>query len=138
MGFSTHYIEEHGFVLIKLFGVVDDKTLLDLVTSHAEKTQSIPDMKEFIDCRKISNLDALTVHGVRHVANHIGHKPEWLLALLINDTPLLQGMAEGYRASVLEQRKDVKLFTELKEVISWITQGENKLSAAITAFMSEK
>jgi len=131
-------MEEQSFVLIKLFGAVDDKALLDLVTSHAEKTQSIPNIKELIDCREISNIDELTVHGVRHVANHIGRKPEWLLALLINDTPLLREMAEGYRAGSLEQRKDVKIFTELNEAISWITQGEDELASAITAFINQE
>ena len=124
------------FVLIKLFGAIDDKSLSDIITSHAKKTQGIPDMKELIDCRDVTNLDELTVHGVRNTANHLGNKPEWLLALLINDNPMLQGMAEGYRVSTVEQRKDVKVFTELKEAISWIAQDKDELSS-INTFINE-
>ena len=47
MGYATCYMEEHRVILIKLFGALNDKTLLDLVTSVVKQTQNVPDIKEW-------------------------------------------------------------------------------------------
>jgi hypothetical protein len=93
MGFSLHYLNNHRFMYINISGEINDHDPKQHVIDFNRETEGISNLRELADCRDLKNLDALTVKETSDCALLENKKPQSLLAILVNESPLLYGMA---------------------------------------------
>ncbi len=120
MGFSRHYLKANIFVLTKICGEVNDYNLREHIIAFKEETKGMSRLRELADCRGIENLENLTVSGTTRNAQIVDNRPDYLSALLVNDSTLLYGMARSFQMFFEESRKEVKIFKDIDDALDWL------------------
>ena len=135
---GSYYLNENGFIFNKFVGNVDDTKLLKLITYVNDKTGDVADLREFSDCRKVENIDEMTVEGTISNSKEEVNRPESLLAILVPELDRqIYGMAEVYKSYSEGTRKDVKIFTDFEEALSWLAPDAAEREV-LTEFIASK
>jgi len=126
MKFSRYHLEEKNFVLTKVFGEVNDKNLMKHITTLNKETVGYAALRKLSDCRGITNLESLTVSGIIHSSQYLDNRPDHMTAILVSDSPLLYGMARAFQMFSEEKRKDIQIFKNINEALSWLAVDEQE------------
>lgn len=127
MGFSRHYLKECNFMLTKISGEVNDQNLRQHVIDLNRETEGISDLRELADCRDIRDMKRLSAQVTADCGHLENNRPYSLLALLINDSKLLFGMARAYQTFSQDRRKDTQIFKNLNDALSWLARDEKEI-----------
>ncbi|MCP4631401.1 MAG: hypothetical protein GY855_00635 [candidate division Zixibacteria bacterium] len=127
MGFQRHFLKQDNFILSKASGELNDQDLMQQVVSLNRETEGVSDFRELSDCRDLKSLEKLTVHGTTQCAQAEENRSESLLAILIADSNLHFGMARAYQMLAEENRKAVKIFTDLHEALAWLAKDSQEI-----------
>lgn len=123
MSFCIHYYPELNFVLTRIFGAMDDMQLKELVSEGKKETIPLNAINELADCRKLKDVDKLSVRGTMDAA-YFEEGQSWAtggkLAILIPDDPLLYGMARVYKAVSDLSRSAVAVTYSLDDALKWL------------------
>jgi hypothetical protein len=96
------------------------------VISLNHETEGISGLRELADCRNITDLSRLSVQGTSDCAALENDRPDSLLALLVNDSSLLFGLARAYQTFSEENRKDTEIFKDLESALAWLSPDEQE------------
>jgi hypothetical protein len=127
MGFTRQYFKECNFMLTTLSGDVNDQNLLRHVISLNHETEGISGLRELADCRNIADMSCLSVQGTADCAALENNRPDSLLALLVNDSSLMFGLARAYQTFSEERRKDTDIFKDLDSALAWLAADEREM-----------
>lgn len=126
MGISRYYLEENNFVLSRLYGEISDQSLRESAKAFNEESKGRSDLRILTDCRRIENLENLTVRGTTLDAEVADEHLDYLIAILVNDSSLLYGLARAYQIFLRKKRKSVKIFKDIDEALSWLATDEDE------------
>ncbi len=127
MGITMHYLKEYNFILSKLSGEINDQNLREYVLAFNKKTRGIPNLRELADCREIENLENMTVRGATSISQDVENHPDSIIAILVNDSTLLYGMARSYQMFQYEKRKAAEIFKDIDEALSWLSDNDSEI-----------
>ncbi|MBW9261326.1 MAG: hypothetical protein K1566_17715 [Candidatus Thiodiazotropha sp. (ex. Lucinisca nassula)] len=126
MPFTRRFSEKHHFMLTTLSGELNDEDLLVHVLALNEETKGISDLIELADCTTVTCLEHLTVEGTSSIATLEAIRPDSLLALVVLDHPLNYGLARAYQAFSEDRRKEVRIFLDIDEALSWLVKDDQE------------
>ncbi len=63
MGITRYHLKENKFILSKFTCAIDNQVLKQQVRELMQETEEIPDFRELSDCKKLENIEMLTVEG---------------------------------------------------------------------------
>ena len=109
MSITRHYLQDKNFMMTRITGNLNDNILMEHVNELNRMTLGLSNLRELADCRKITGADGLTVQGTADCAKTELDRPESLLAILVNDSTLLYGMARAYHTFSEEKRKRIQV-----------------------------
>lgn len=132
MSFRRSYDLENKFVLTNISGSVNDKNLMEHVLKLNAEMEGNDDFRELADCLQTENIMDLTVQGSVHAAETERNRPKSKLAILVNESPLLFGMARAFQTFSEDRRKEVHIFHSTTEAIEWLASNENDLLKILT------
>jgi hypothetical protein len=127
MPFDLHYLEERRFMRTVVHGALDDEQLMRHVDELNRRTRGADDLREFADARGLTDMDALTVSGTTLAAAHEVPRLKSRLAIVIENTPLLIGLARAYQAFAQQQRGSVEIFHDPDAALGWLAEGHDDL-----------
>ena len=128
MGISRHYLKENNFLLSRLCGEINDLNLSEHVLAFNRETKEISDLRELVDCRDIENLENLTVNGATSDAKLAEKHSDYMTAILVNNATLLYGMARAFQMFLDDRRKEVKIFKDFDEALSWLANNDKEIN----------
>lgn len=127
MGISRYYFEESNFVLSRLYGEINDQSLRESVEAFNAEAREKSDLRILTDCRRIDDLENLTVRGTTLDAEIADEHLDYVIAILVNDSSLLYGLARAYQIFLRKRRKSVKIFRDIDEALSWLAVDEEEV-----------
>ncbi len=127
MGFHRYFLKQNNFILSKVSGQLNDQDLMQQVISLNRETKEMPDFRELSDCSNLESIEELTVQGTTRCAQTENSRSESLLAILITDSKLHYGMARVYQMLAEENRKTVKIFTDLHKALAWLAKDKQEI-----------
>ena len=137
MAFSRHFFRVYNFAYTQCFGIVDDSSLRIHLLSFQIESQGMKVIRELADTRGIERADKATVKGLVELTEldkkHTAEREE-LLAILVSDALILE-MAQLYARSVKSGNKDIGIFQDVNEALTWLQYSE-KEAGKIRQFIS--
>ncbi|MDH5641064.1 MAG: hypothetical protein OEY28_07200 [Nitrospira sp.] len=128
MGFSRHWLRDHGFVLTMVRGSINGRSLMEHVRALNQESHGISGLKELVDCRELIDVSALSVCGVTDASMSETKKPgSRLVFLLPKHSPVLYGIARAYQMFAMERRDAVMISTDFVEAVQWLGLDEKSL-----------
>ena len=127
MGFSTYYLKDHNFILTHISDEVDDHNLKQYVLTLNKNTEGMLNIRELADCRCVESMEKLTSQGTAACAELEKYRPDSLLAILVTESPLLYGLVRTYQTFAEGRRKEVKIFTDINQALTWLANDEKDL-----------
>jgi len=126
MGFSRHWLRDHTFILTRVSGTIDNRSLLEHVQAVNRERGGVIGMKELADCRDLRDVEALSVSAVTQAGSIEVKKPGSRLVILVpKESPVIYGLARAYQMFASESREAVLVSTDLDEAIRWLDFDEN-------------
>ena len=128
MSFTRQYFKEYNFLLTTITDEVNAEELIQHVIQHNKEFKDVTGLKELADCRGITCVKSLKTQTVVDTANYTEiNKPNGMLALLtLKNNDVVFGLANAYKMFSEEHHKEVKLFTQFDEAISWLVENDAK------------
>ena len=121
MGFTRHLFKDDNFLLTVISGELENASFQKHIMEFNTIVKGVPNLRELVDCRGITNLDNLTVEATVTASQQEDKRPDSLLALLVpKSNPLVYGMARSYIAFPQFQRQDANIFTDYDEALNWL------------------
>ena len=137
MGLSRHWLREHAFVVTKVSGAIDDRSLMEHVQALNRECAGVDASKELADCRELKDVASLSVTGVTQASSREMKKPGSRVVILVpKDSPVIYGLARAYQMFAAESRDEVMVFTDLNEAMQWLLQDETHVRS-ILEFVNE-
>lgn len=121
MGFSRHWLRDRAFVLTRVTGRIDNRSLLEHVQALNRESNGVIGMKELGDCRDLQDLEALSVSVVTQASSIEAKKPGSRLVILVpKESPVIYGLARAYEMFASESRQAVTVSMDLDEALCWL------------------
>ncbi len=123
---NRYILKDLGFVLTEIIGRIDDDKIVQYVKEFNIETESISNLRELADCRKLVASNNLTGQGLMESALSLADRKDSLLAVLIEDTYDLHFITRVYKTFSETRRKSVKIFTDLEGALSWLANDDHE------------
>lgn len=116
---------------------IDGGILKQHILEINKKTEKISQLKELVDCTKITNLKLLSTLSTIMSAEIETDKPGSKLAILIpKDRNVLYAMARVYKMFSEDHREAVEIIHAQHDAINWLADN-NQEADAITSFIEK-
>lgn len=127
MGFTRQYFQDHNFLLTRLSDEISDAMFNQHTSDFEMETRDLHDVRELADCRTVSDLTEITSNGVIQNAESAAHRPDFRLAILINDSALHYGLVRMFQTFSAEHRQAIEIFKDLREALSWLSYDDEEI-----------
>ena len=125
MGFSRHWLRDRTFLLTRVEGTIDNRSLLEHVQALNRESDGVIGMKELADCRDLKDVEALSVSAVTQASSLEVKKPGSRLVILVpKDSPVIYGLVRAYEMFATESRDAVIVSTDCDEALRWLNFDE--------------
>ena len=138
MGFSRHWLRDHTFILTRVSGTIDNRSLLEHVQALNRERDGVIGMKELADCRDLRDVEALSVSAVTQAGSIEVKKPGSRLVILVpKQSPVIYGLARAYQMFASESREAVIVSTDVDEALRWLEFDETRLQVIKDFILNE-
>ena len=127
MAFSEYFMPEHNFLLSEVYGEITRSDLFEHISAVNRLTQDTVGLMELADCRGITKLNLHTEEVIISADIETDKTGSKLAILAPENNELVYGMVNTYRMFAEEHRQQVKIFTDVDQALSWLTDDKTQI-----------
>lgn len=127
MGFLRHFLPQHHFLLSEVYGEINSKDLFEHIFEINKLAENTDSLLELADCRGITEINLHTDDVVTSADIETDKIDSKLAILAPENNKLVYGMINAYRMFAEEHRQQVKIFTDVEQALSWLTDDKTQI-----------